>query len=459
MATPSEAVVPNRGRASVAMAYAAALGAVVACLPQGASGASGACVLVTELTGIVNAGTASQLEDAVAAAERERCDALLVRVDTPGGMLEQTRAIVRVFLGARIPIIAHVGPRGARAGSAGVFVVLSAHIAAMAPGTVIGAAHPVTGTGQDPEKVGGEHLAAKIENDTAAFARSIAEERGRNVEWSEAAVRESVSATAKEALDKGVIDHIAADVPALFAALEGQTVMLDTGPRTLALSGARQIDYEPTLQQRALAALGHPNLAYVLLMLGILGLVVEFHNPGMLIPGALGVLFLLLAAIGLNLLPVDAGGLLLLVIAAGLLVAEMYIASFGLLTLAAAGCLLLGSALLIDTSEPSFFAEPDVRVSWGAIVPLALALAGGSFALAVTATRASKRHGSVGAEGLVGEHGEVRDPVTRHAGSVFVHGERWRATSPQELPAGAQVKVVKVDGLTLEVAPAEEESI
>ncbi|MDH5674861.1 MAG: nodulation protein NfeD [Myxococcales bacterium] len=428
-------------------------------LPMGpapvASQGGGACVLRAELDGIVNAGTASYLQDAVAESERRRCVALLVVIDTPGGMLEETRRIVRAFLGAQVAVIAYVAPRGARAGSAGVFITLAAHVAAMAPGTNIGAAHPVVGTGQDPEKAGGEHMAEKVENDTAAFARSIAEERGRNLEWAEAAVRESKSATAREALELGIIDRIASDEATLLDALEGFSVHLEGGPQALSLSGARLIDFEPTLQQRALEVLGNPNLAYALLMLGLLGIVVELQNPGLAIPGALGALCLLLGAIGLNLLPVNLGGIALLVIAAALMVAEMYISSYGLLTAAALGCLLLGSALLIDQSDPRFFADADVRLSWGSVLPLAALLSLGSLLLALTAARLRGRRAAGGSEGLVGECGKALSALGPEGGQVFIHGERWRAVSDVPMDRGAAIEVVAVDGLTLQVRTAD----
>ena len=422
--------------------------------PTGAAAASGGCILEVHLAGIVNAGSGAHLRDAIAAAERQRCDAVLMVVDTPGGMLDETRDIVSSMLTARVPILVHVAPAGARAGSAGAFIAMAAHVVAMAPGSTIGAAHPVVGMGSDPEQAGGKHMAAKVENDTAAFARSIAEQRGRNLQWAELAVRESASATAREALELGVIDHVVGTTSELLAAVDGTVVKLDGRELTLSLGQSALVPFEPTIQQRALEVLGDPNLAYALLMLGILGLVVEVQNPGLIFPGATGAFCLLLAAIGLNLLPVNLGAIALLAVAAGLLVLEMYVTSFGLLTAAALGCLLLGSSLLIDEADPRFFADADVRLGWGAVLPLALLLCGGSLALATTAARLRGKRAPAGAEGLLGELGETLEAVAPDAGAVRIHGERWNARAEVPIAAGTRVRVVGVDGLELRVTEA-----
>ena len=254
------------------------------------------CVVRAPLDGVVNAGTASYLTDAVGHAERLRCEAVLVTLDTPGGMLEATRSIVRAFLGSKVPIIVYVAPAGARAGSAGAFVTLAAHVAAMAPGTNIGAAHPVTGGGEDPEKSGGKHLGNKVENDTAALARSIAKQRGRNAEWAEKAVRDGSSATSEEALQLNVVDMVAPDLNTLIAQLNGRQVTLLDGREIVLNTHGATVNYvEMKLIEDFLYTIADPNIAYLLLSLAMLGIMVEIFNPGLIFPGVVGAISLLLA--------------------------------------------------------------------------------------------------------------------------------------------------------------------
>jgi membrane-bound serine protease (ClpP class) len=412
------------------------------------------CVLRADLDGVVNGGSADYLASAVEAAAESRCQALLVVIDTPGGMLDATRQIVRSFLEAPVPVITFVAPSGARAGSAGVFITMAGHVAAMAPGTNIGAAHPVVGTGQDPEEAAGEHMAKKVENDAAAFARTIAELRGRNAEWAEKAVRESVSATANEAVRDDVVDLIASSPLELLDALDGRTVQVGGEPFRLATAGAEIRTHEMTIQQRVLTALGDPNLAYLLMMLGFLGIVMELYQPGLIVPGVVGAFALVLAAIGLNALPVNLGGVLLIVAGMGLLVAELFVVSYGLLTLGGLASLVLGAALLIDRSDPDFFADPDVRLHWGAVLPLALVVTSAVALLAWRAGRLRARPITTGAEGLVGAEGLTLGRVDPDRGWVHVHGERWQARAPVALEAGTRIRVVSVSGLVLVVEPA-----
>jgi membrane-bound serine protease (ClpP class) len=373
-------------------------------------------------------------------------------------MLDATRDIVRSFLQANVPIIVYVAPAGARAGSAGVFITLAAHVAAMAPGTNIGAAHPISGGGEDPEKSGGKHLAEKIENDTAALARSIAKQRGRNSAWAEAAVRDSIAATAEEALEEDVIDFMASSEHAVLKAATSRTVSIRGRPVTLDLEHVRIQDSPMTLQQRTLAVLGHPNLAYLLLTIGMLGLMIELYHPGVFIAGAVGVLALLLAGIGLNALPVNVGAVVLMVVAVGLLVAEAYVTSFGLLALSGVGLLVLASTLLIDRSAPDFLVDRSLGVSWSVTLPLALVLGVSTMALAWRALRGRSDRQQTGAEALVGQKGVALTDITNaQGGDVRVHGERWRATSRRPLPSGARVRVISMHGLELEVTALDDE--
>lgn len=409
------------------------------------------CAVVAELDDVVNAGTAGYLEDALAAADAQGCQALVVLVDTPGGTLDATRTIVQSFLTAPLPVITYVHPAGARAGSAGMFITLAGHVAAMTPGSNIGAAHPVMGTGQDPEEGGREQLAKKIVNDTAAFARAIAEKRRRNVEWAEAAVRDSLSQTATEAEQSGVIDLLAPSPRALLDSVHGRSVELDGRRVTLDTRGAELRPHAMSIQQRVLAVLGNPNVTYVLLMIGLLGIMMELYNPGIIVGGVVGGLCLLLAAVGLNALPVHWGGIVLLLVAVGLFVAELFVTSYGLLAAAGVGALLLGSALLFDRSDPDFFADASVRLSWGVVAPLAGVVGIAAGGLAWRAAQLRKRAPQVGREALVGAPGVALSAIDAGGGSVRVHGERWHATSDQPIEAGAAVRVVRSEGLTVAV--------
>ena len=413
-----------------------------------------ACISHARLEGIVIAPRAEYLERAIQVAAR-RCGALLVTIDTPGGDLESTRRIAQAFLDAPIPVIAYVSPPGARAGSAGVFLVLASHIAAMAPGTNIGAAHPVAGSGQDIEEAAGEDLAAKIENDAAAFARSLAEHRGRNVKWAEAVVRESLSTTASEALSDDAIDLVSAtretllgDAAAVSFKLGGETTRVD-------LSGAEVREVDMTVSESVRAGLGHPSAVYFFLMIGLLGIVVELYNPGMLVPGIGGGLFLLLAAIGSGYLPVDAAGIGLLALAAAFMVAELFITSYGLLFATGVGLLLLGSSMWLDTSRPEFFADPSVELSWALIIPTVAVVSVAAAVLGFQISRAQRRKPATGVESMIGERGIAVTEVLGDRGSVRLGGELWSARSARPIAAGQPVEVIDVDGLELLVRPSD----
>jgi membrane-bound serine protease (ClpP class) len=411
------------------------------------------CVIRAQVEGVISAGTASYLDDALAHAEERGCEALLVTLDTPGGALSATRRIVRSFLGAAVPVVVHVAPSGARAGSAGVFVTMAAHVAAMAPATAIGAAHPVVGLGGDPEEAGGEHLGRKIENDTAALARAIAERRGRNVEWAERAVRESVSATATEAAELGVVDLIAETQGDLLERLDGRTV----AGRTLDIHGATLEDVDMTLQQRVLSFVANPTVAYLLAMFGMLALLIELYNPGLIVPGVLGVVALVLAALGFEILPVDAGAIALLVVAVLLLAAELFVTSYGLLALAGLVALLLGASLFVDRSSQDFFADAGLGLSLGAVVPLAVVIVAAVAALAWRGRGLRARRSPTGREGMIGKQGPATGAVGPEGGQVMIDGERWQAISARPIAAGEPARVVRVEGLTLEVEPADRE--
>jgi membrane-bound serine protease (ClpP class) len=403
-----------------------------------------------ELDGVVDAGSGDYLADCVARAEAAGHGALLVRLDTPGGSLEATRDIVRAFLAARVPVLVWVGPSGAHAGSAGVFVTLASNLAAMAPGTNIGAAHPVVGPGgQDPEAAGGKQLARKVENDAVAFVESIARQRGRNVAWAASAVRDSVSVPADRALELRVVEHVASTEADFLAWADGRTVEVAGGATVrLSTQDAELVDLAPSLSQRAVHALAHPSVVYLLFLVAALGLVAELSHPGAIVPGLIGGVALVLALVATSALPVRAGALALLLVGAALLVAELFVSS-GLLGAAGVVLLGLGGLFLVDRLDPGWFVDRSFQMSWTWVVPTTAVLAGAAAYVAYRSAQTRRMPQQGGDAGLVGEQGTVLAPVTPDNGEVFVHGERWRATSPAPIRPGAHVVVRRVEGLTL----------
>ncbi|AKQ69310.1 Putative membrane bound ClpP class protease [Myxococcus hansupus] len=403
-----------------------------------------------ELDGVVDLGASSYLADCVARAEAGGHGALLVRLDTPGGSLEATRAIVRTFLASPLPVLVWVGPSGAHAGSAGVFITLASNVAAMAPGTNIGAAHPVAGiSGQDPEAAGGTHLARKVENDAVAFAESIAQQRGRNVEWAASAVRDSVSVSAAQARALRVVEYEAATEADFLAQADGRQVTVAGGESVrLSTRDARIVELEPSLSQRAIHALANPGIVYLLFLVAALGLVVEVSHPGGIVPGLIGGVALVLALVASSALPVRAGAVVLMMLGAALIVAELFVTS-GLLGAAGVVLLGLGGLFLVDRFDPAWFVDRSFHVSWTWLVPTTVVLAGAAAYVAYRSAQTRRLPQRVGDLGLVGEHGTALAQVTPQNGEVFVHGERWRATSTTPIRSGAHVVVRGMEGLTL----------
>src|SRR5437867_3622752 len=307
--------------------------------------ASAPHVDVIVIDGTINPAVDDFIRESIGRAKLNRAHALVIQLDTPGGLLTSTRTIVKEILGAPVPVIVYVSPSGAGAGSAGVFVTMSGHIAAMAPGTNIGAAHPVGGGGQEVKGVMGE----KIENFTASFSETIARQRGRNAEWAIQAVRKSVSITEKEALKLNVIDIVAKDLDDLLKQSDGRKVDLDGRPHTLSLKDVKVIRHEMNVKQRVINTIADPNIAYLLLMAGILGLYMEFSHPGVIFPGVAGAICLLLAFASLQLLPINYAGLGLIILGIGLLIGEAFAPSFGVLGVGGIISLALGSFFLFDT--------------------------------------------------------------------------------------------------------------
>jgi membrane-bound serine protease (ClpP class) len=389
--------------------------------------------------GVVGPVSARFITDAIAQAERDEAQLLIIQLDTPGGLDTAMREIVKGIFESRVAICVYVFPPGGRAASAGVFVAMAAHVVAMAPGTNIGAAHPVT-IGREMD----EEMAKKVTNDAAAYIKSIAEKRERNAEWAESAVRESVSITGEEAVEEDVIDLVAADIDELLWLLDGWKVEVDGKEVVLATEEAPVIRIEMGFRDRLLARIADPNVAYILMLLGIFGLFFELQNPGAIFPGVVGVICLILAFFAFQTLPINYAGLILIVFGVILFILETQITSYGMLTVGGVICMFLGSFMLIRVTPPV------LQISWKVIIPSVLAAAI-FFVFAIgMALRAQRRKPTTGMKGIVGEIGVARTNITG-AGKVFVHGEIWNATSQEVIKKGERVKVVGIEGLTLEV--------
>ena len=386
--------------------------------------------------------TAEYIGRAIDTANADHDEAVLIELNTPGGFLDSTDEIIHKILTSPVPVIVYVAPTGSRAASAGLFILEAADIAAMAPGTHTGAAHPVTLFGK-PDDV----MMKKIENDSAAQMRSVVSKRGRNVELAESAVRESKSFTEQEALDKKLVDYVAANEQDLFRQLNGKTFKrFDGTAATLNLGSKPVHDYPMTLKQRMLSYILDPDILYILLAIGALALYVEFNHPGAVLPGTIGVIFLLLSAFALHLLPIRYAALAMILVAFGLFAAEAKFASHGVLTTGGIALLTLGALLLIDSPMPEM--RVHVVTALAVSIPLGLITA---FLMSI-ALRARRNKVVTGRQGLIGEIG-VAETALAPSGKVFVHGELWDAVASVSLPAGESVVVRQVDGLTLRVDP------
>lgn len=409
---------------------------------QPAETAPAPLVLRLDVAATINPGTADYIQEGLRTATDRGAAALLIRLDTPGGLLESTKVIVKDLLAAEIPVIVYVAPSGGGAISAGVFITLAANIAAMAPGTNIGAAHPV---GAGGESIEGD-MAAKVESFAVSLNRTIAQQRGRNVEWAEKAVKESVSITEKEALKLKVIDVVATDVTDLLQQVHGKQVKLNDKTVTLNTASARVEAEDMSVRQQLINFFGNPNVAYLLLMVGILGLYVEITNPGVVAPGVIGGICLLLAFAALQVLPINYTGLGLIGLGVLLLVAEMFLPSFGIIGIGGLVSLVLGSLLLFDTPDST------LAVDRGIIAAATLTVGGFMLVVGWLVMRAQFRRAVTGAEGMVGEIGEVRRGADAHGRvKVFVHGEYWEAVPDGPVDVGAPVEVTGVDGLQIRV--------
>jgi membrane-bound serine protease (ClpP class) len=425
------------------LAIVAVLLGLAALLPTaGPAVAADQPVASIEMDGAITPVTVRLLTMAVGRAQSEGAQALIVQLNTPGGLERSMRSMVQTILGSPIPVIVYVAPTGGRAASAGVFITMSAHVAAMAPATNIGAAHPVAvGGSMDKE------MSKKVENDAAAFARSIATERGRNAEWAEKAVRSSVSATEREAVKLKVVDLVAESVPDLLAKIDGRIVKTPKGPVTLATKGAAVRVIEVRFRDRFLALISDPNIAYLLMMAGMLGIFFELSNPGSILPGVIGGISLILAFFAFQSLPVNWAGLLLILFGLVLLIAEIKVVSHGVLAIGGVVAMVLGSLMLYDVPEAR-----GIRLSWLVIIPTVGTTAGLVFFAVTMGVRALYRPSVTGSSAMVGRIGVTRTALGPE-GHVLIDGELWRAVSPDgRIEAGETVQVTAIDGLTVKVA-------
>jgi len=398
-------------------------------------------VYVSELSGVISPASSSYLLRVVELAEKNDASCLIVKLDTPGGLDESMREITKRILNAEIPIIVYVAPKGARAASAGVFILYASHIAAMAPGTNIGAAHPVSMGGEKMDSV----MLEKVTNDAVAYIKALAKERGRNQKWAERAVRESASIDAETALELGVCEIIAEDEEDLIAKLDGRTTKVKGKRITLKTESKPVKRVAMTLRERLLLILTNPNIAYILLLLGIYGLFFELQNPGMIFPGVVGGICLILGFYALHLLPVNYAGVALIILSAILFILEIYVTSQGVLAIGGIISLVMGSLILFESNVPF------LRVSWEVIMIVAIIIAGFFIFILAMGVRAQFKRRVTGKEGLVGEIGTAKTDIKPTGGTVLVHGEYWNAVSDTLIKKNQKVKVVSVKEMILHV--------
>ncbi len=422
--------------------------------------AAAAQLFVVTIDGSINPASANYLIGAIERAEKENAAAVLIELDTPGGLVSATQDIIKAMLNSSVPTIVFVTPRGASATSAGTFITLAANVAAMMPGTSIGAAHPVSlfggesppaGDGEDGEAPARNAVEQKIENYLAAYVESIAKERNRNVEWAGEAVRNSVAVTAEEALDLNVIDLIASSREDLLANIQGRMLTIGDAEHTLNVAGATAVRVEMTLLQSIFNFLSDPNVATLLLAIGAIGLYMEFQSPGLIVPGATGVVAFILLGFALQILPFSWIGGLLLLLGIALLIAELFITSFGLLFATGVTCFLVGGTMVFDRPEVS-----DLTVSfWEVLVPIAAAMTVLGLFIVYSLGRTFRSQQTAGIDEMIGLVGRCETAIDPK-GKVFVRGEYWNSVADESIRVGDAVEILEIKGLTLRVRRASE---
>ena len=397
-------------------------------------------VMVITLNGVINPVASEYIGKSIKIANEKKVEALVIELDTPGGLDTSMRQIVKDIISSEVPVVVYVSPSGSRAASAGVFITLAAHIAAMAPGTNIGAAHPVS-VGGKMDKV----MAEKATNDAAAYIKSLADRNGRNAKWAEDSVRKSISATAEEALKLGVIDFVSKDLKSLLSDMNGKKVRTVMGEKILKTANANVIREEMGFRQKILNLISDPNVAYILMLLGFYGLFFELTNPGSIFPGVMGGISLILAFYAFQTLPVNYAGLLLIILAIILFVLEIKIVSHGVLTIGGIISMVIGSIMLFESPAP--FMKLSLYVILPAVVITTL-----FFTLIIgLAVKAHRRKPVTGPEGLLGAEGVASTDITKDGGMVLLHGERWAAYSDEPISKNEKVKVESVSRLKVKV--------
>ncbi len=404
-------------------------------------------IYVLEVDGTIVPVVKDYIDRVLDDAEADGATAAVILLDTPGGLMDSTQEIVERILNARVPVIVYVSPSGARAASAGVFITMSAHVAAMAPGTTIGAAHPVSGSGEDLS----DTMEKKVTEYSVAWVRSIAEQRGRNADWAETAVRESAALTDVSALEQNVIDLRADDLDSLLRQVDGMTVQVGDEQIVLDTTGYRLVEKKMSFFERFLHTISDPNIAYILLSVGSLGIILELFHPGSIFPGVVGVISLVMAFYSLSVLNADWAGIALVLLAFGLFVAEIFTPTFGLLTAGGIAALVFGSLIVFSGDTGGFGMDIDW---WVILVVLVFVLAVFGFLLQAV-VRTQRRKQPTGADGMIGEVAAVKTPLMP-TGTVFIHGELWQATLDEgQADAGEEVIVTEVEGLKLHVIKKE----
>jgi membrane-bound serine protease (ClpP class) len=398
-------------------------------------------VYIGELDGVISPASSAYILRAVEAAEEVQAECMIIKIDTPGGLDQSMREITKKILNAKVPVVIYVAPKGARAASAGAFILYASHVAAMAPGTNVGAAHPVGMGGEKPDSV----MTLKVTNDAVAYIRSLAKERKRNEDWAEKAVRESASIDAETALKIGVCEIIADDEEDLIRQLDGREVQVKGVTVKLDVASAPVRKMTMSFRERLLLILTNPNIAYILLLLGIYGLFFELQNPGMIFPGVVGGICLILGFYALHLLPVNYAGVALILLSAVFFILEIYFTSHGLLSIGGVVSLVIGSIILFESNVPF------LRVSWEVIIMATIVIVAFVVFLLVLGIKAQFRKPESGKEGIVGETGTAKTNIDQNGGTVFVFGEFWNAVSDKPVKKDRRIKVVEVLGTVLKV--------
>jgi membrane-bound serine protease (ClpP class) len=450
--TALRAIIAIVRRLSLFLAIAAACVTSYASQPTSTSSHS---AIILEVDGVIGPAAASYLGDGLRQARAKGAKLVILKLDTPGGLDTSMRDIIQDILAMPIPVVTYVHPSGARAASAGTYILYASHVAAMTPGTNLGAATPVQlggapgqpDKGEDDDKSAAPKTAGerKAVNDAVAYIRSLAELRGRNADWAEAAVRQGASLSASAALEQRVVGIVAKDVGSLVEQLDGRTITMAGAKRVLDTTGMALMEIEPDWMTKVLATITNPNIALILMMVGVYGLFFEFMNPGTFVPGTIGAISLLLGFYALAVLPVDFVGVALILLGLALMAGEAFAPSFGILGIGGVASFVFGAAMLFDTDIPAF------QVDWSIIAALAIFSAGLIIVVARLGIRSQRGPVETGLQEMIGAQGRVLD-WNEGAGHVFVRSERWNAVGPRSLQAGEGVAVLGISGLTLEVA-------